>query len=67
MELIRSERVFQGKAFEVRVDQLRRPDGEITRIDLVEHVGAVALLPVGQDGLIWFVRQYRHPAGKRLL
>jgi len=27
----------------------------------------VALLPVGQDGLIWFVRQYRHPAGKRLL
>ena len=67
MELIRSERVFQGRAFGVRVDQLRRPDGEITRIDLVEHVGAVALLPVGQDGLIWFVRQYRHPAGKRLL
>ena len=67
MELIRSERVFQGRAFVVRVDQLRRPDGETTRIDLVEHVGAVALLPVGQDGLIWFVRQYRHPAGKQLL
>jgi ADP-ribose pyrophosphatase len=67
MELIRSERVFQGRAFAVRVDQLRRPDGQITRIDLVEHVGAVALLPLGQDGLIWFVRQYRHPAGKRLL
>ena len=67
MELIRSERVFQGRAFEVRVDQLRRSDGETTRIDLVEHVGAVALLPVGQDGLIWFVRQYRHPTGKRLL
>jgi len=67
MELIRSERVFQGRAFAVRVDQLRRPDGEISRIDLVEHVGAVALLPLGQDGLIWLVRQYRHPAGKRLL
>ena len=67
MELIRSEHVFQGRAFAVRVDQLRRPDGETTRIDLVEHVGAVALLPVGQDGLIWFVRQYRHPAGKQLL
>ena len=67
MELIRSERVFQGRAFVVRVDQLRRPDGAISQIDLVEHVGAVALLPLGQDGLIWFVRQYRHPAGKRLL
>ena len=67
MELIRSERVFQGRAFAVRVDQLRRADGEISRIDLVEHVGAVTLLPLGQDGLIWLVRQYRHPAGKRLL
>jgi len=67
MELIRSERVFQGRAFAVRVDQLRRADGETSRIDLVEHVGAVALLPLGQDGLIWLVRQYRHPAGKRLL
>lgn len=67
MELIRSERVFQGKAFDVRVDQVRLPGGGSTRIDLVEHVGAVAMLPVGADGRLWFVRQYRHPAGKRLL
>ncbi len=67
MELIRSEHVFQGKAFDVRVDQLRRPNGETTRIDLVEHVGAVTMLPVDDKGKLRFVRQYRHPAGKRLL
>lgn len=67
MELIRSERVFHGKAFDVRVDQLRLPDGRSTRIEVVEHGGAVTLLPRDAEGRLWFVRQYRHPAGKRLL
>lgn len=67
MELIGSERVFQGKAFDVRIDQLRRPDGRVSRVDVVEHIGAVALLPLDAQGRIWFVRQYRHPAGRRLL
>lgn len=62
-----SESVFQGKVFNIRVDQVQYPDGIVHRVDVVEHHGAVALVPIDEDGGIWFVRQYRHPAGKMLL
>jgi ADP-ribose pyrophosphatase len=66
-ELISSESTYQGKAFSVRRDQLRLPDGSLARLDIVEHVGAVTVLPFDEAGQIWFVRQYRHAAGLELL
>jgi len=66
-ETISSEVVFQGKAFNVHSDQVRLPDGQVVRMDIVEHVGAVTILPLDEDGQIWFVRQYRHATGKALL
>ena len=62
-----SDSVFQGKVFNVRVDQVQYPDGIVHRVDVVEHHGAVALVPIDVDGGVWFVRQYRHPVGKMLL
>jgi ADP-ribose pyrophosphatase len=66
-ETISSDVVFQGKAFNVHRDQVRLPDGQVVRMDIVEHVGAVTILPVDDEGRIWFVRQYRHATGKALL
>lgn len=66
-ETIHSEKKYAGKAFDVRRDQVRLPDGQIAHLDIVEHVGAVTLLPMDETGAIWFVRQYRHAAGKDLL
>ena len=66
-ELISSENTYRGKAFSVRRDQLRLPDGSLARLDIVEHVGAVTVLPVDEAGQVWFVRQYRHAAGMQLL
>jgi len=62
-ETLHSETVFRGRAFDVRQDQIRLPDGNQTRLDIVAHVGAVTVLPLDQDGRVWFVRQYRHAAG----
>jgi len=62
-----SESVFQGQLFNVRVDQVQYPDGLIHRVDMVMHHGAVALVPIDADGGVWFVRQYRHPAGRTLI
>jgi ADP-ribose pyrophosphatase len=36
-------------------------------LEIIEHVGAVTLLPMDADGRILFVRQYRHATGKELL
>ena len=66
-QTLQSEPVYQGKAFRVRRDQVRLPDGQAARLDIVEHIGAVTILPLDADGRIWFVRQYRHAAAQELL
>ncbi len=65
--VVRSEVEFRGKAFGVRRDEVLLPDGRTTRVEVVEHPGAIALVPVDEAGRIWFVRQYRHAAGLSLL
>jgi len=62
-----SRRAFDGKAFNVRIDLLNGPAGTTHRVDIVEHPGAIALIPIDEQGRVWFVRQYRHPAGEELL
>ncbi|MFP3853766.1 MAG: NUDIX hydrolase [Anaerolineales bacterium] len=59
--------IYQGKVFNVRTDQLRFEDGRQVAYDIVEHPGSVTIIPVDDDGLIWLIRQYRHPAGGSLL
>ena len=62
-----SQSMYHGRAFSVRQDQVRLPNGSETRLDIVEHVGAVTILPIETDGNIWFVRQYRHAIGREIL
>lgn len=66
-ETLTSQTVFQGRAFEVRRDRVKYPDGRVVDLEIVGHRHAVTLVPVSQDGQIWFVEQYRHPAGKMLI
>lgn len=65
-EVIESENVFRGRVFDVHRELVRYPDGRQARIDLLVHAGAVVILPVDEEGMIWFIRQYRHPAHKML-
>ena len=66
-ELIRSEILLQGRAFKVRRDTLKTPDGRATKLEIIEHGGSVVLIPVDHEGNLLFVRQYRHAAGEDLL
>lgn len=66
-ELLSSKSTYHGRAFSVRRDEIRLPDGALARLDIVEHVGAVTILPLDDQGQVWFVRQYRHAAGIELL
>lgn len=66
-EFIKSDILLQGRTFKVRRDTLKTPDGRETKLEIVEHGGSVALVPVDDDGNVLFVRQYRHAAGGDLL
>jgi len=67
IEVLSSEVVFTGKVFNVQVDRVRSPNGHEAQIDIVTHSGAVTIIPMDENGSIWFVRQYRHAAGGYLL
>ena len=66
-EPIHSQAVYSGRAFEVRQDEVRLPNGRSTVLDIVYHADSVAILPIDLEGRVWFVRQYRHAAMQALL
>lgn len=63
----KSEQIYKGKVIAVHVDTVRMANGKTATRDVVEHAGAVAIVPVTDEGHIVLVRQYRLPAGKSLL
>jgi ADP-ribose pyrophosphatase len=66
-QTVQSKVIYRGRAFNVRKDEVRLPNGGTTNLDIVEHVDAVTILPLDDEGQIWLVRQYRHPAGIEIL
>jgi len=67
IELERSEKKYLGRAFDIRQDFIRLPNGSVKQRDVVEHPPAVTILPIDEENNIWFIRQYRHPVDEVLL
>jgi ADP-ribose pyrophosphatase len=57
-----SRRLFEGRVFDVRVDELRYSDGSLQRVDVVEHGPSLAIVATPAPNELVLVRQYRHPA-----
>jgi 8-oxo-dGDP phosphatase len=53
----------RGAFVVLRTDQVCMPDGDVAPRDVVEHPGAVAIVPLDDAGQVLLIRQYRHPAG----
>jgi ADP-ribose pyrophosphatase len=64
---ISSQRIFEGRAFNVRVDKIINVNGAETCRDIVEHADCVAVVPVAANGDIFLVRQFRIAVGQNLL
>ncbi len=65
--ILSREQFLQGHAFNVEKVRLLMPDDRERTYDLVDHVDAVTVLPIDDDGMVYFVRQYRVGAEKELL
>lgn len=62
-----SERVYQGRVINLRVDTVQLDDGKVSTREIVEHRGAVALVPIDEEGNVLLVKQYRRAADRELL
>jgi ADP-ribose pyrophosphatase len=67
MKILSSEKIWQGRIFEIERDCLRDASGMEMIREVVRHSGGAGALAVNADGCVALVRQYRHPAGRELL
>lgn len=66
-EILDSRELFSGRVFELREESVRLPNGHETRLQLIRHPGAAAIVPLEDTGDVVLVRQYRHATGRWLL
>lgn len=62
-EVVSSRIAHEGELSRVRVDSVRMPDGEVSSREIVEHPGAVGIVPIDDQGRVVLVRQYRVALG----
>ena len=71
--VLASERVYEGRILNLRVDEIRTPTGVEALREIVENGGAVAMVALDDQQRVMLVKQYRHavrglvieiPAGK---
>ena len=61
------ETTYKSRAFNIQKVRLQLPNDKIRDYDLVDHNDSVIIVPVDQDGNIWFVSQYRLGSQNQLL
>lgn len=61
------EYIYKGKILNLRVDNVELCDGKITKRELCEHPGGVAILPLLASGEVICVSQHRYPYHTELL
>ncbi len=62
------EKVFHGKVFDVRVDEIEyNGTGNKAYRQVAVHPGGAVIVPINSDGKIEFITQYRYPHNEVLL
>ncbi|KAA5827198.1 NUDIX hydrolase [Saccharopolyspora hirsuta] len=61
-----SEDVYVGRILALRADEVGMPGGGHARREVVEHLGAVAVVAVDEQDRVVLLHQYRYPLGRRL-
>jgi ADP-ribose pyrophosphatase len=59
--------LLEGGFLEVRRDDVELPDGQHATREYIQHPGAVAVVPILDDGRLVMVRQFRYPIGKSII
>jgi ADP-ribose pyrophosphatase len=58
---VSGERVYDGVLLKVQRDVVRLPDGSEGTREYIRHPGAVAIVPLFDDGRVLLERQFRYP------
>lgn len=59
-KVVKSERKYNGHVLNVRIDHVMFPNNATYVREVIEHTGAVGIVPLCKDGSVILVKQYRH-------
>lgn len=65
--ILSRDTVYKTRAFNVELLHVQLPDGRMRDYDLVSHNDSVTILPVDNEGNIWFVTQFRMGSEREML
>jgi len=57
----KSDTIFEGHAFDIKVDQIIYDSGNKGVREVILHTGGAVVLPITKDGKIVLIKQYRYP------
>lgn len=66
-KLIQSEYLYRGRVLNLRLDTVSVKNGDMTKREIIEHRGAVAMIPLDADENVTLVRQWRAATGRVML
>jgi ADP-ribose pyrophosphatase len=64
---LHSERIYEGKIINLRVDTVELSSGRKTKREIVEHAGCTAIVAIDSESNVLLVRQYRKAVERTLL
>src|SRR5690606_18799272 len=64
---MKSEKIYEGKIVNLRIDTVELPDKKYSKREIVEHPGSVGIIPITDDSHIILVKQFRKPVEQNLL
>lgn len=65
-KVLSSELLLDAPIVAVRQDKLAMPNDQVAFREVIEHMGAVAVVAVNENNEIAMVNQYRHSVKRRL-
>jgi ADP-ribose pyrophosphatase len=64
---VSSDVLFEGRIISLRVEEVELPDGKRAKRELVDHPGAVAIIPITEEGKLILVEQYRKALNRSII
>ncbi len=64
---VATDLLFEGKIISLRVEEVELPDGKRAKRELVDHPGAVAIIPITDEGKLILVEQYRKALNRSIV
>lgn len=64
---LRMQPIYSGRVIKLEVHDVQLGNGKTSMRELVRHPGAVAVVPLDENGHVLMVRQFRFAAGQEML